>query len=265
MHAPTLLHRHSDDQVEFAPVAAAPPPRVRRWRWARRLLAAVLALVLLTVIAGVVMWNVTPGVGDAQARSSAILRAHGGTSDGGSPPARVSSALVATEDSRFYSHHGLDPESIVRGLLSFVSGGQLGGATLDAQLAKLLYEGGQSGAWSTSQEAILALKLDHSYSKRQILAMYLDAAYFGHGSYGIEAASRSYFGLSPDQLSWGQASLLAGLVNAPTAYDPTAHLHLARERQSHVLDRLVATNVLTRSQADAVYAQPLNPAVAFSG
>jgi hypothetical protein len=265
MRAPPVLQAHSDTAAHIPEPPAAPVRRVRRWRWLRRLLAALLALLLVMLLAGVLAWNVAPGVGDAPARTGAILREHGGTSDRGIPPTRVSAALVATEDSRFYSHHGLDPESLTRGLLSFASGGQLGGATLDAQLAKLLYANGRSGAWAKSEEAILALKLDHAYSKRQILAMYLDAAYFGHGSYGIEAAAQNYFGLSPDRLSWGQASLLAGLVNAPTAYDPTVHLHLARERQRHVLDRLVATGVLTARQADAVYAQSLNPTVSFSG
>ncbi|MCW2525866.1 MAG: putative Transglycosylase, partial [Pseudonocardiales bacterium] len=131
--------------------------------------------------------------------------------------------------------------------------------------AKLLYTGEHSGLLVTAEESVLAFKLDTEYSKREILAMYLDAAYYGHGAYGVETASHTYFGLDADQLSWGQASLLAGLVNAPTAYDPTAHLHLARERQAHVLNRLVATHVLTRSQADAAYAQDLHPAVSFSG
>jgi membrane peptidoglycan carboxypeptidase len=220
---------------------------------------------LIVVAAGVSAWNLTPGVSDAAARTRAIVQSHGSVSDQGVLPGKVSAALVATEDSRFYSHHGLDPKSIVRGVVSFVTRGSLQGATLDAQLAKLLYSGGRSGIWETSREAVLALKLDDAYPKRQILAMYLDAAYFGHGAYGVVAASRSYFDLAPGLLSWGQASLLAGLVNAPTAYDPTAHLHLARERQRHVLDRLVATRVLTRQQADAAFAAALNPAVPFSG
>ena len=95
--------------------------------------------------------------------------------------------------------------------------------------------------------------------------MYLDAAYFGHGAYGVVDAARTYFGVAPSQLSWAQASMLAGLVNAPTAYDPTAHLHLARSRQRHVLDRLVAVKALTTAQADTIYAAPLDPAIAFSG
>jgi penicillin-binding protein 1A len=255
------------------PVVVAPGPgrgrRLKLWfrrhRWVKRTLLSLVALLLVLVLAFVTIWNVTPGVSDARARTAAIVTGHGSISDAGVPPQKVSQAILATEDSRFYSHHGLDPQSIVRGLWTFVSQGKLEGATIDAQLAKLLYGGERSGVWETTKEAMLAVKLDHNYPKRQILAMYLDAAYFGHQAWGVEKAARVYFGVAADQLSWGQASLLAGLVNAPTAYDPTAHLTLARSRQRHVLNRLVATHVFTPAQANAVFAEPLKPAVPFSG
>jgi membrane carboxypeptidase/penicillin-binding protein len=240
-------------------------PRSRVQRWGRRILIGFLALLLACGSAFGLAWVLTPSVGDAQARTAALLRSHGGISDQGVAPALVTKALVATEDSRFYSHSGLDPKGLARGLVSLVTHGSLQGATLDAQLAKLLYADGAPGILEHVQEGVLAVKLDAKYSKQQILAMYLDAAYFGHNAYGVEQAAQTYFGLPADQLSWGQASLLAGLVNAPTAYDPTAHLHLARSRQQHVLARLVATHVLTRQQADAAYAQPLHPAEPFSG
>jgi membrane peptidoglycan carboxypeptidase len=245
------------------PPARSPRSRVRRW--SRRILISLLAAFLLGASAFGLAWLFTPGVSDAQARTAALVSSHGGISDQGVPPTRVAAAMVATEDSRFYSHSGLDPKGLARGAVNLVTHGSLQGATLNAQLAKLLYSDGKSGLLEPVQEGVLAIKLDAEYSKRQILAMYLDAAYYGHGAYGVETAARTYFGLPADQLSWGQASLLAGLVNAPTAYDPTAHLHLARERQQHVLDRLVATHVLTRQQADAAYAQPLHPAESFSG
>jgi len=247
-----------------APVATEAARRPKR-RWVRRIAIGLVVVVTALVCSGAVLWVATPSVGDAKARAAAILRAHGGISDAGNPPSRVSQALIATEDRRFYSDYGLDPKSLARGALSFVRGGALQGATLNAQLAKLLYLDGHRGVFATLEEATLAVKLDASYSKREILAMYLDAAYFGHGAYGIVAAARTYFGLPADQLSWAQASMLAGLVNAPTAYDPTAHLHLARSRQHHVLDRLVAVKALTKAQAAAIFAQPLHPAIAFSG
>ncbi len=248
-----------------APPGPSAPGASGRRRWLRRVLYGLLALLLVLAAGFGLGWVLTPGVGDAEARTHAIVRDNHAISDQGNPPTRVSEALIATEDSRFYSHHGLDPQSLARGIVSLASTGKIQGATLDAQLAKLLYSGGHTGVWETSQEAILAIKLDTTYSKRQILSMYLDAAYFGHGAYGVETAARTYFGLPAEQLSWGQATLLAGLVNAPTAYDPTAHLTLARERQQHVLDRLVATHKMTRQQADAVYAEPLDPAIPFGG
>ncbi len=273
VHEP-LTGQPEPPTVPGLPVVVAPDPgrRRSRWfawwrrhRWVRRIALSFLTLVLVIVVAFVSIWKLTPGVADAEDRTAAIVADHGGISDAGIPPQKVSAALLATEDSRFYSHHGLDPQSLARGLYTFVTQGKLEGATIDAQLAKLLYSGGHTGVWETTQEAMLAVKLDHSYSKRQILAMYLDAAYFGHLAWGIEKASQVYFGVPSDQLSWGQASLLAGLVNAPTAYDPTAHLTLARSRQRHVLDRMVATHVFTKAQANAVFAQPLHPAVPFSG
>jgi penicillin-binding protein 1A len=87
--------------------------------------------------------------------------------------------------------------------------------------------------------------------------MYLADAYFGHGFYGLPAATDGYFGVTPTQLTWSQATMLAGLVQAPSAYDPLRHLSLGRTRQRHVLDRLVATQVLTAAQADAVFEEPL--------
>ncbi len=111
----------------------------------------------------------------------------------------------------------------------------------------------------------MAFRLDQHFSKAHILALYLDASYFGDGAYGVVQAANHYFDLAPSQLSWAQASLLAGLVQAPSEYDPHGHFSLARQRQSHVLARLVATHQLTASQAAAAWTAPLNPAVSFFG
>lgn len=88
--------------------------------------------------------------------------------------------------------------------------------------------------------------------------MHLNAVYFGHGYYGLPAASRGYFGLAPADLSWTQASLLAGVVQAPSADDPLANLGRAKSRQRHVLDRLVVTHVLSAADANAAFAAPLH-------
>ena len=166
-------------------------------------------------------------------------------------------AIISTEDSRFYSHHGLDVVGVGRAVVTALTGSQqdAGGATLDQQLTKNLYAG---GGWLAKAEQIeLSFKLETAYSKPHILEMYLSAVYFGHGFYGLPAASRGYFGLAPADLSWAQASLLAGLVQAPSAYDPYRHRELSKSRQRHVLDRLVSTHVLLADQADAAYSAPL--------
>lgn len=130
-----------------------------------------------------------------------------------------------------------------------------GGATLDQQLAKQLYYNGQQGGlWVTTEQVTLGVKLDAHYSKPQILEMYAAVVYFGHGYYGLDAASRGYFGIPPNQLSWGQAALLAGLLQAPSDDDPLTHRDLAQARQTYVLGRLVETGDLTPAQADAIAA-----------
>jgi membrane peptidoglycan carboxypeptidase len=172
-------------------------------------------------------------------------------------PERLAEALIATEDSRFRSNPGVDPVSLLRAPLALVTGEDQGGATLEQQLAKNLYEGGDnSGSREKFAEAVLALKLDRSSSKDEILRLYLDDGYYGHGFYGLTEATEGYFGVAPARLTEAQATLLAGLFQAPSAYDPLVHPDAARARQAHVLDRMVAVGALGRAQADAVAAQP---------
>jgi len=231
----------------------------REHRWRRRTVGALAVLVVAPLLGVAILWPLTPGV----AQAGQLIRAHLAALH--SPelvalpvPDRVGQALIATEDSRFFQTPGVDPISAVRAGLATVTGsGDTGGATLEQQLAKNLYFPANDGVPSKVQEAELALQLDASYSKSDILRMYLAEVYFGHGYYGLPAAARGYFGVSPARLSWAQASMLAGLVQAPSAYDPIDHLSAGRLRQRHVLDRLVATKVLTPAQADAAFAAPL--------
>jgi membrane peptidoglycan carboxypeptidase len=227
-----------------------------RHRGRRVALVVLLAgsMAVTAVIAGVVLLAATPGVGDAQGRVAAILREHGGRSVGLPPPSRVAESVVAVEDRRFYAHHGVDPQSLVRVVWAGLRGGgwqDQGGSTISQQLAKRLYTGAGGGLWGTLEQVGLAIKLDWRYSKAQILRMYLDSVYFGDGHWGVVQASQGYFGKPPARLSWGEASLLAGLVQAPSAYDPRVHLAAAEHRQHHVLDRLVAAGALRRAQANA--------------
>jgi len=236
-------------------VAAPARESARRHRVLRRT-GRVLAAVVLTfaVLLGIA-WVVTPGVGDAQQLVSAELAANGGTPLQGNVPDNLAQALIATEDSRFEHHIGIDPVGAVRAGWGLLTGKNLGGSTLDQQLAKNLYAGGEQSFGDRVQSVVLALKLDASWSKDQLLRMYLDDGYYGHGFYGLTAATHGYFGVEPDDLSWAQATLLAGLFQAPTAYDPFLHPDLAKNRQQHVLNRLVAVGDLARDQADEIATQ----------
>jgi penicillin-binding protein 1A len=228
----------------------------------------IVIVILVTLVAGgvLILLAVTPSASNAPARVRAVLAAHSAPSDGGRVPAKVGAALLATEDSRYRSDWAIDPQGTLRAMWGFVSRNpNEGGATIEVQLAKMLYTPSGSGAAALSEQVALAMKLDHDFSKTRILAMYLDAAYFGDGSYGVTAAAEHYFGVSPNQLSWGQAALLAGLVQAPSRYDPHGHLTAALARRSHVLARLVAVGTLTKAEARAAAAEPLHPMVSFSG
>jgi membrane peptidoglycan carboxypeptidase len=244
------------EDVRHAGEGEARPAAPRRGRGRRRLLVAALAAVWLLLAAAIVsaiLLTALPGVGDAQSRVAAILREHGGRSAGLPPPSRVAESVVAVEDRRFYAHHGIDPQSLLRVAWADLraSGGDQGGSTITQQLAKRIYTGDRGGVMVKLAQVGLAIKLERRWSKEQILGMYLDAAYFGDGRWGVAQASEGYFGKPPQRLSWGEASLLAGLVQAPSAYDPRTHLAAAEHRQRHVLDRLVATGTLSRAQADA--------------
>src|SRR5205807_2213619 len=127
-------------------------------------------------------------------------------------PPRMAASLVATEDHRFYSEPGIAPAAAGRVILGrFTKGPDQGGATLYQQLARMLYAGGQSGMLADAEQILLGIKLDLNYSKAHILRMYAAVAYFGHGYYGLAAASCGYFAEQPAGLSWGQA---AGQDNA---------------------------------------------------
>jgi len=141
---------------------------------------------------------------------------------------------------------------IVRGAGGFIGGSEQGGSTLDQQLAKTLYSNGNRAPTDIVAQVILGAKFDASYPKAQILQMYAQVAYFGAGFYRLQDAACGYFNVAPQQLTWSQASLLAGLPQAPSAYNPLTAPGLAALRQRHVLDRLVATGALTQAEVDTI-------------
>jgi len=228
--------------------------------------ALVLTVILLCVLAFGGLLLVTPSVGNARALVAAQNRAHHAAYPGPRVPARFAAALEATEDHRFNSEPGFDPIAVGRVFVGWLSGkGDQGGATLYQQLAKVLYTHGNSTPRDEAKQVALAVKLNFSYSKPEILRMYASVVYFGHGFYGMAAASCGYFGRSPHRLSWPQAALLAGLVQGPSADDPLKFPRQARGREEHVIGRLVATGALTQAQASAALAVPLSSLVANAG
>ena len=225
------------------------PSRGRWWRRIRRTLLVVTIIVTCTLTGALVYLAALPGVGDAEARAHRILAANGSADAGVVPSSKVAQAMVAVEDERFYSHHGIDLLGVARSVIRRVTddGEDPGGSTITQQLARRLYGGG------TLQQVGLAVKLEAQYSKREILEMYLNVAYYGANQWGATAAAHAFFSKAPAALDWAEASLLAGLVQAPSSYDPIHHFVLARIRQHHVLDRLVATHILSAHAANLAY------------
>jgi membrane peptidoglycan carboxypeptidase len=254
----------------YDPVAGRQPVRGPGRRWGRRLLwrlaAVALALVMLAALAFGGLMALTPSAGNAEALTQAQDLAHHVAYPGPAVPARFASSLVATEDWRFYSEHGIDLFAVARVAFGYVTGhGIEGGATLYQQLAKLLYTQGRSSPSDEAKQIALAIKLNMTYSHQQILQMYADVAYFGNGFYGLAAASCGYFGVEPAGLSWPQAAMLAGMVQGPSLDDPFTHPDNARLREVHVLGRLVATGKVTQAQANAALTIPLSTLTAQAG
>jgi membrane peptidoglycan carboxypeptidase len=247
------------------PPAAGRPPWYRR-RAARIGLRAGQVLVLLIVLGSAAFGTlllVTPSVGNARQLAARIDQAHHAPYPGSAVPPRFAAALEATEDHRFNSEPGIDPIALGRFVLGQVAGkGDQGGATLYAQLAKLLYTPGDASMKAQLEQGALAVKLRFSYGPAEVLRLYSDVVYFGHGYYGLQDASCGYYGVPPAQMSWPQAALLAGLVYAPTADDPLASPAGALGREQHVLGRLVSTGALSQAKASAYLRIPLSSLLA---
>jgi penicillin-binding protein 1A len=161
-------------------------------------------------------------------------------------PKPLRDGIVAVEDSRFYSHFGVDPVGILRAMYQNFRRGRVveGGSTITQQLAKVLFLTPDKSLERKLKEAFLALEMERRYSKERILEMYLNQVYFGHGAYGVEAAARTYFGKSVTDLSLAESALLAGLPRAPSISSPFYRPAVARRRRAHVLNRMLEAGVL---------------------
>ncbi len=245
----------------------SPPRRRRRLVGAvRKILFGGVAFVVACALGFAILLLVTPSVGNARQLAQQIDERQGAPYPGLAAPARFAAALEATEDHRFASEPGIDPVAVGRVIYGAVFGkGDEGGATLYQQLAKMLYTPDQSGLTAKAEQVALAVKLKYSYSGAEILRLYSDVAYFGHGFYGLQDASCGYFGVQPDGLSWPQAALLAGMVQDPSSDDPIDHPAAGLAREQHVMGRLVSVGAISEASASAYLKEPLSELLAHAG
>jgi len=165
-------------------------------------------------------------------------------------PKFVIQTFVAAEDARFFRHQGVDLQSIVRAFFKNMEAGTIvqGGSTITQQVAKSLFLSPEKKYIRKLREAILAYRIDRYLKKYEILNLYLNHIYLGHGAYGIEAASQHYFGKTAGKLTLPEAALLAGLPKAPSRYSPVLHPERARRRQVYVLNRVAEDGYITEEE-----------------
>lgn len=170
-------------------------------------------------------------------------------------------ALLSSEDKDFYTHAGFSPLSIMKALYANIAAGDAtayGGSTLTQQLAKNTLLSSNQTFLRKYQELTVAMAIEQRYSKDDILEMYLNSVYFGNNSFGIEEAADNYFGKKPSELTLAEASMLVGVLPAPSAYSPIeGSMKYAKERQSTVLGRMQKNGVITSAEKDAAYAEEL--------
>lgn len=174
-------------------------------------------------------------------------------------PDKMVNAVVAVEDSRFWKHRGIDYIAIGRAVLKdIVSVGlKEGGSTITQQLAKVVFLTPEKTLTRKIREAALAIKIEKNLDKREILELYLNKIYFGHGAYGVEMASRTYFGKPVQDITLSEAALLAGLIRAPVMYSPYNDLSKAKERQQIVLSRMEDEGYIKKSEKENALKQPV--------
>jgi penicillin-binding protein 1A len=173
-------------------------------------------------------------------------------------PPQLPQALIATEDRRFYSHFGIDPLGLARAAYANLRAGRTvqGGSTLTQQLAKNVFLSPNRTLKRKVQELMLAFRLEHKFSKDQILEMYLNRVYFGAGAYGVEAAAQRFFDKPAAKLSLGESAMLVGLLKAPSKLAPTGNIKSAQSRAAQVLRNMADAGYITTETAEAAIAKP---------
>lgn len=227
---------------------------------ARQLAVAVAVAAAFFGPSAATLWFDTPDVADIQQRVETI------TADRGVPllseqqvPKTLAEAVVATEDERFYDHHGIDSIGLGRAVLYDAVNVCLcqGGSTITEQLVKDVYLGGSDLGRNKIKDMMLALKAERVLTKSRIMADYLSEITTGFGIFGVTTAACTYFRAPLEGLTLGQYALLAGVTQAPSAYDPTVNPELAQERRSEVLAQMVADHYVSAAAAQAANAEPV--------
>jgi 1A family penicillin-binding protein len=174
-------------------------------------------------------------------------------------PKPVVNAFVAAEDSRYFKHGGVDPVGIARAAIKNYRAGRVvqGASTITQQVARLILLSPERTTQRKIREVILARRIEKELTKEQILNIYLNHVYLGHGAYGVQAAAEIYFGKDVQDLSLAEGAMLAGLPKAPTSDSPYARFQRARNRQSYVLDRLVEEKYATAAEAAQAREEPI--------
>ena len=174
-------------------------------------------------------------------------------------PPHVIAAFLASEDSRFYEHSGVDWRGMARATAANIKAGRIvqGGSTITMQVARGFVLTREKKVRRKVKEMILATRLEKLWGKQKILYIYLNEIYLGEGCYGVEAAARNYFGKPVEHLSLGEAALIAGLVSSPVRFNPFKSVELAQKRQHYVLDNMLRFGFITREQYDGAMAEQL--------
>lgn len=168
-------------------------------------------------------------------------------------PDLLKKGIIATEDRRYYDHGAIDLIGVGRAALTNYMAGETveGGSTIAQQTVKNIFLSNERTMTRKVEELALAVQLEHNYSKEQILELYLNTIYFGHGAYGVREASHTYFGKEPKDLDLSQCAMLAGLPQAPSAYDPIAHPQEGAKRMTTVLALMAQEGYITPEEAAA--------------
>ena len=174
-------------------------------------------------------------------------------------PQRLQDAFLATEDSRFYEHHGLDPIGIARAIFVAINNGgaSQGASTITQQLARNFFLTPEKTIIRKAREAVLAIEIENTLSKQEILELYLNKIFLGYRSYGVAAAAQTYFGKNLDELTLSEMAVIAGLPKAPSTMNPLYSPKRAEERRNVVLGRMLDENKITKAEYDAAIKEPI--------